>query len=371
MSRTTRRSAAYADFRTAGADGAPIYFVMQFSKPFESFGIEQDEQRLAADAREGQGKNMKAFVSYKTTANEAVLVKVGISGTGIEGARKNLAAEIPGWDFDDDPRRGRQAVDRTCLISCRSKPSTRIFADTFYANLYLACQAPVLFNDVDGTYRGMDHKNHTGRRVPELHRLSRCGTPTAPSIRCSTLIQPDRVDDLVQSLLAEYREPGLHTTPIWPLWGNETWCMIGYHSVTVIADAYLKGFRGFDAEAAYQAMRDTAMQDRNGLKSYRELGYVASSHGEEATSRTIEYAYDDWWLARMAEALGHQEDAQLFYKRSANYRNLFDRTVNFFRGRKANGTWRSPLWITPWSATNTPRPMPGNTRSACSKTCRA
>ena len=119
--------------------------------------------------------------------------------------------------------------------------------------------------------------------------------------------------------------------------------MIGYHSVAVIVDAYLKGFRGFDAEAAYQAMRDTAMQDRNGLKSYQELGYVASTPGGEATSRTLDMRFDDWCLARMAEALGHTEDAQLFYQRAANYRNLFDRTVGFFRGRKADGSWRTPF----------------------------
>ncbi len=119
--------------------------------------------------------------------------------------------------------------------------------------------------------------------------------------------------------------------------------MIGYHSVAVIADAYLKGFRGFDGEAAYQAMRDTAMQDRNGLDSYKQLGYVASKPHGEATSRTIEYSFDDWSLARMAEALGHKEDAQMFYKRAANYRNLFDGTVRFFRGRKADGAWRSPF----------------------------
>jgi putative alpha-1,2-mannosidase len=113
--------------------------------------------------------------------------------------------------------------------------------------------------------------------------------------------------------------------------------MIGYHSADMITAAYLDGFRGFDAEAAYQAMRDTAMQDRNGLKTYKELGYVASRPREEATSKTLEYAFDDWCIARMAQALGHKQDIQLFDRRSANYRNLFDTTTQFFRGRKANG----------------------------------
>jgi predicted alpha-1,2-mannosidase len=320
-----------------------VYFVMQFSKPFASFGIEQGKKRLQADDRKAQGKDLKGFVSFKTAAKEVILVKVGISGTGIEGARKNLAAEIPGWDFDGARAAAvRQWKDLLDAVKIETfDPHVR---DTFYANLYLSAQAPVLFNDVDGTYRGTDHKNHSGAGFQNYTTFSLWDTYRAEN-PLLTLLQPGRVDDMIQSLLAEYRESGLHSTPIWPLWGNETWCMIGYHSVPVIVDAYLKGFRGFDAEAAYQAMRDTAMQDRNGLKDYRELGYVASKPHGEATSRTIEYTVDDWCLAKMAEALGHHEDAQLFYKRCANYRNLFDRSVGFFRGRKADGSWRSPFVV--------------------------
>ncbi len=318
-----------------------IYFVMQFSKPFTSFGLEQDKKRLPADTRKAQGRELKGFVSFKTTAKEVIFVKVGISGTGVEGARKNLAAEIPGWNFERvRAAAARQWKDLFDTVQIETfDPHVR---DTFYANLYLVGLAPVLFNDVDGTYRGMDHKNHAGAGFQNYTTFSLWDTYRAEH-PLLTLLQPGRVDDMIQSMLAEYKESGLHTTPIWPLWANETWCMIGYHSVTVMAEAYLKGFRGFDAEAAYQAMRDTAMQDRNGLKDYKQLGYVASKPRGEATSRTIEYTVDDWGLAKMAEALGHQDDAQLFYRRCANYRNLFDRTVGFFRGRKADGSWRSPF----------------------------
>jgi predicted alpha-1,2-mannosidase len=319
------------------------YFVMVFSKPFESFGIEQDKQRLDPGMKEGRGRNLKAFFNYRTKANEKVLVKVGISGTGIEGARGNLQAEIAGWNFD---RVHGAAVGqwKDLLDAVKIDTFDPRIRKTFYANLYLCCQAPILFNDADRTYRGMDKKNHAGAAFQNYTIFSLWDTYRAEN-PLLTLLQPRRVDDMIQSLLAEYKESGLHTTPIWPLWGNETWCMIGYHSVPVIVDAYLKGFRGFDAEAAYQAMRDTAMQDRNGLKTYKELGYVASRQGQQATSKTIEYAFDDWCLAKMAEALGHQEDAQLFYRRSANYRNHFDRTVGFFRGRKADGSWRSPFVV--------------------------
>jgi predicted alpha-1,2-mannosidase len=318
-----------------------VYFVMQFSRPFDSFGIERNAAQLGADASSATGKKIKAFVNYKTSAQEAILVKVGISGTGIEGARKNLAAEIPGWNFAD-VRAAASKQWRQMFDMVQIKTFDPHIQATFYANLYLSCLAPVLFNDVDGAYRGYDHQNHPGTNFQNYTTFSIWDIYRAqwPLLN---LLHPDRVDDMVQSMLATYRELGQHTTSVWPLWGNETWCMIGYHSVDMIADAYLNGFRGFDAETAYQAMRDTAMQDRNGLKSYKELGYVASKPGQEATSKTLEYTFDDWCIARMAQALGHDSDAQLFYQRSANYRNLFDQTTQFFRGRKANGQWRTPF----------------------------
>jgi predicted alpha-1,2-mannosidase len=317
-----------------------IYFVMQFSKPFESCGIEQNGLKLPG-AREGHGKSVKAFFNYKTAAGDVVLVKVGISGTGIEGARKNLAAEIAGWNFDA-VRFAAVKQWKNVFNAVQIQTFDPHIRTTFYANLYLSCLAPVLFNDVDGTYRGYDNQNHAGTNFQNYTTFSIWDIYRAewPLL---TLLHPDRINDMVQSMLVQYRELDKHTTPIWPLWGNETWCMIGYHSVDMIAEAYLDGFRGFDAEAAYQAMRDTAMQDRFGLKTYKELGYVASRPGDCATSKTLEYTFDDWCIARMAQALGHEQDAQLFYQRSANYRNLFDTTTQFFRGRKANGAWRTPF----------------------------
>ena len=188
----------------------------------------------------------------------------------------------------------------------------------------------------------MDRKNHAGAGFQNYTIFSLWDTYRAEHPLLN-LIQPQRVDDMVQSMLAEYKESGNHSTPIWPLWGNETWCMIGYHSVAVIAEAYLKGFRGFDAEEAYQALRDTAMQDRNGLKSYRELGYVASSRGGEATSRTIEYpsmtgAWPAWprrWDTRKMPSSFISVRPTTAISSTA--------TVGFFRGRKADGSWRKPF----------------------------
>lgn len=318
-----------------------VYFVMQFSRPFDSFGIEQDGQRLTADTRDAKGRAVKAFFNYKTVDNEALLVKVGISGTSIEGARKNLAAEIPEWDFDA-VRAAAHRQWQKIFDAVQVQAYDPHVQKTFYANLYLSCLAPTLFDDVDKTYRGYDQQNHSRAGFQNYTTFSIWDIYRAewPLL---TLLQPARVNDMVQSMLVEHGELGQHTTSIWPLWGNETWCMIGYHSVDMIAAAYLDGFRGFDPEAAYQMMRDTAMQDRNGLDTYKRLGYVASTPGAAATSCTLEYTFDDWCLARMAQALGHQDDARLFYQRAANYRNLFDQTTQFFRGRRANGQWRMPF----------------------------
>ncbi len=312
-----------------------IYFVMQFSKPFESFGIQQNGRMLPAGVTGADGREIKAYFSYKTAAREAILVKVGISGTSIAGARKNLEAEIPGWGFD----RVRAAAARQWrheFSAIEVKTFDPRVRTAFYANLYLTDIAPNLFNDVDGTYRGFDHQNHANAGFQNYTTFSiwdiyRTEWPLL------LLLHPARVNDMVQSMLIEYPQLGRHSLPVWPLWGNETWCMPGYHSVDMIAAAYLSGFHGFDAETAFQDMRDTAMLDRRGLDAYRERGYGP------LTSISLEYTIDDWCIARMAQALGHEEDARRFYRRSANYYNLFDRTTGFFRARLDNGQWREPF----------------------------
>ena len=318
-----------------------VYFVIQFSKPFSSFGIEENGKRLPEGASSARGKDVKAFVNYKTTGGEVILVKVGISPTSIEEARENLAGEIPEWDFDAVKAAAIKQWNKVLNIVQIESPDPHV-RKTFYANLYQTCLAPVTYDDGDGTYRGYDHRNHPGSGFVNYTTFSIWDIYRA-EWPLMTLLHPDRVNDMVQSMLAEYGQLNQHSVPIWPFWGNETWCMIGYHSADMITEAYLDGFRGFDAEAAYRDMRDTAMQSRNDLGSYRSLGYVASANGRQATSKTLEYSVDDWCIARMAESLGHKDDAKVFYQRAANYCNLFDGTTKFFRGRKANGSWRAPF----------------------------
>lgn len=318
------------------------YFVLQFSRPFASSGIEQNGQRLGGDAKTSTGKSVKAFFDYATRSNEPIYVKVGISGTSVEGARKNLNAEIPGWDFNGVRS---QAVNKwsdllnTVQIQAPDTKTRR----TFYSNLYQSFLGPVLFNDVDGTYRGSDRQNHSGAGFQNYTTFSLWDTFRAQH-PLLTIFQPKRVPDLVNTMVAFDKERGQQEMPVWTLWGNETGTMIGYHSAPVIADAYFKGFRGFDVEAAFQQLKATALNTRNGQDDYAKYGYVVSGgRAGQSVSRTLEFAFDDWCIAKLAEALGHKEDAELFFKRSSNFMNLFDSSTGFMRGRRADGSWRRPF----------------------------
>lgn len=323
--------------------GREVYYVIQFSRPFDSAGIQREGQRLGADEKTATGKSLQAYVNYKTTANEAIYAKVGISGTSIEGARKNLTAEIPAWDFDGTWAAARAQwsgiLDRVQIDT--PDPKVR---RTFYSNFYQSCLAPVLFNDVDGAYRGGDKQIHTNPGFQNYTTFSLWDTFRAQHPLMS-LVQPTRVPDFVNSMVALDRERGRNEMPVWPLWGNETGTMIGFHSAPVIAEAYLKGFKGFDAEAAYQALKATANNGRNGQDEFNTRGYVVSTPGgqKQSVSRSLEFAYDDWCIAQMAQGLGHTEDAQMFMQRAGNYRNLFDGNTGFMRGRKADGSWRGPF----------------------------
>ncbi len=326
-----RRSNGWGGVRT-------VYFVIQFNKPFDSLKIEQDGKII--EGLQAKGK-LRVWANYKTTAGEVLEAKVGISATGAEGARLNLNKEIPNWDFNGV----RQAAEnqwKDVLGRISIESNDQGILRTFYSNAYLSNLAPSLFNDADGSYMGMDRKVHAKADFQNYSTFSLWDTYRAlhPLL---TITQPKRVADMTRALITESQESGLGTTPIWPLWGNETYCMIGYHTAPVIVDAFHKGLLGLNSETAYQALKSAALMERGALKSLQENGFVASAGGEQATSKTIEYSVDDWCIATMAASLGHAEDAKLFFNRAANYRNHFDRTTRLFRGRKANGAWRTPF----------------------------
>jgi predicted alpha-1,2-mannosidase len=314
-----------------------FYFVAEFSQPFDTFRAEVDDKKV--EGKEAKGKKVVAAVDFGK-CDKPILVKVGISATSVEAARKNLKAEIPAFDFDATVAAAeKQWTDYLGRVDVQTKdPAVR---ETFYSALYHAAMAPTMFNDVDGSYCGLDHKVHEGK-FQNYCTFSLWDTFRAEN-PLLTLVQPQRIDDFVNTMQAHYTQFNQHSLPVWSLAGNETWCMIGNHAIPVIADAYLKGFRGFDAEAIYQAMRDTSMQDRNFLGEYQKFGYVPSGKDKQSVSRTLEYVYDDWCVLQMAKALGKTEDVKLFEKRAQNYRNVFDSSVGFMRGKLADGKWRAPF----------------------------
>jgi predicted alpha-1,2-mannosidase len=318
-----------------------VYFVMRFSKPFAGAGIVANGRRDAS-SREARGTDLKAWVDYRTAAGEQILVKVGLSGVSIAGALKNLEQEMPDWSFDRIREKAHQTWNRE-LSKIRIESASGADREVFYTALYHTMLAPQLFDDVDGSYRGMDGQVHRAVGFHNYGTFSLWDTYRAIH-PLYTLIQLERVPGMMQCLIAMTDESPQKIVPIWPLAGNETGCMIGYHAVDVIAEAWVKGFKGFDIEKAFRLIRAQAMMDDyRGLGLYKKLGYVPSDREAESASKTLEYSYDDWAIGQVAKALGKADDYKLFMERAANYRNLFDRSTGFIRPKMASGDWAVPF----------------------------
>lgn len=335
--------------RTGGwAKDKTVFFVIESSEPFSGYGLEVDGKPLPAGTAEAKGKAVRGHLDYttikfNTKQGPQLVLRVGLSPVSLEGAKRNLQTEIGSKDFDMVRNAARTAWNEY-LSRITVESSDHNLRETFYSALYHTATAPTLYNDADGSYIGVDRKVHERAAFNYYSTFSLWDTFRAEH-PLMTLVQPGRVNDFVQSMLAFYQQSEPHALPMWPLACCETWCMIGYHSVPVIADAYAKGFRGYDAELAFEAMKKTATDSRNRQDQYQKLGYVAAETGKrtEATSRTLEFAFDDWCIAQMAKALGKTEDAALFAKRAQNYKNVFDPATGFFRGKQADGSWRDPF----------------------------
>jgi predicted alpha-1,2-mannosidase len=313
-----------------------IYFVALFSKPFQSFGIVENGD-LKHGLKTAKALDLKAWVDFNTEENEAILVKVGISAVSIEGARKNLETEIPDWDFEKIKLSAEKKWENE-LSKIKVEGSNEIDKRIFYTALYHSLLAPNLYSDIDGKYRGHDQEihqaNHPVYTVFSLWDTFRAEHPLL------SIIDQKRTNDMIKSMLLMYEQGGL--LPVWELAANETNCMIGYHSVPVIADAILKGIGDFDQELAFEAMLKSAKMDLFGLKNYMDVGYVKADEESESVSRTLEYAYDDWCIAQIAKHLNDTINEKYFTKRAQNYQNVFDPSVGFMRAR-INGGWQQPF----------------------------
>ena len=314
-----------------------VYFVARFSKPFTSLEIAVNDA-VQNGINEAEGKNIKAVLNFQTKANEAILVKVGISAVSAEGACKNLDAEIPDWDFDGVKKAAEVAWAKE-LSKVEIEGGTEAQRKNFYTAMYHAHLSPCTFSDVDGRYRGVDHQIHqsatTHYTVFSLWDTYRALHPFF------TITDQQRTNDFVNSLLQMYDDGG--RLPMWPLAGNYTDDMLGYHSIPVIADAYLKGIRGYDTEKAFTAMKACAEMDRLGLKYYKQIGFLPFDRQGESVSKTLEYCYDDWCIAQVAKEMGKQADYDEFHQRAHYWENVFDPSVGFVRGKSYSREWLAPF----------------------------
>lgn len=320
-------------FSSGWAPDQHVWFVAKFSKPFEKSQLFNDNQ--PKDGKTVNGARTKVDIRFATQKNEQVTVKVGLSSAGIEGARKAIATEAPGWDFNQLREKASDQWEHE-LGKIKIKTDNETWKKTFYTTLYQSMLAPTLYSDANGRYKGADGEIHHAEGYDKYDTFSLWDTFRAAH-PLYTIMHPDRVPDMMNSLLSHYDETGL--LPVWSLQGNETNMMIGYHAVPVIVDAYLKGFRNFDAEKAYEACKSNAMSDNHGIGEYRNLGYVPATEENEdwSVSKTLEYAYDDWCIARFAKALGKEDDYNYFMNRASSWKNHFDTETGFLRPRKANG----------------------------------
>lgn len=319
------------------ADSQQVYFVACLSKPISKFEVYDSTALRATDTM--SGKKLRGIVSFATAANEKVKIKVGISPVSMANAMENVRSEIQGWDFDAVKANADLAWNTELnKIRVKTKDSARL--RTFYTALYHTMIAPSVFNDHNNDYRGTDKKIYANAPFTNLTTFSLWDTYRAAH-PLFTIYQSNRVNDMVNSMLAIYQQQG--KLPVWHLMGNETNCMPGYSSVQVVADAYLKGFRGFDTALAWEAVKTTAMQDVRGLNFVKKYGYIPADSMHESIAMGMEYSISDWGVAQMAKQMGKKEDYEYFSKRALNYRNYFDTTLKFVRGRVSANSWRTPF----------------------------
>jgi predicted alpha-1,2-mannosidase len=336
------------------APGRQLHFALRFSQPLTGHALHDTEQDVPykgfpppgekdpSQRAQIEGRQLVARFDFGDVRGKPLLAKLAISPVSEAGAIANLDAEVPQWDFDGVRVAAKQAwAEALGVVDAQGSVAQR---RSFYTALYHAFMGPSLFMDVDGRYRGPDNAVHEAKGFTHYSTFSLWDTYRAlhPLL---TIVQPERRNaDFVNSLLAAQRHSPYGVLPVWSFHGLETWCMIGYHAVPVIADAYLKGIRGFDADAALAAMVASASYGPyDGIRQYMELGYVPIDEEGEAASKTLEYAFDDWTIHRMAAAMGRDDVVYAFATRAANWKHAFDPETGFMRARKRDGTFRTPF----------------------------
>ncbi|MBC7898687.1 MAG: glycoside hydrolase family 92 protein [Saprospiraceae bacterium] len=327
-----------------------VYFAMEFSKPFSSYGFKnfgkEDYKGFwrkfdqSKNFPEMAGKQIRAYFDFKTEDGEKVNIKFSLSPVSTEGAMKNLKAEIPHWDFERTKREAKAEWNKELGKIDVTAPSRDDLVN-FYTALYHTFLSPTVYMDVDGKYKGLDQNTHQANGFTNYTTFSLWDTYRAlhPFFN---IVQPKRNRDMVRSMMAHYDQSVHKMLPVWSHYANENWCMIGYHSVSVIADAIVKNnIEGIDAGKTLDAMAQTARTKYyDGLEHYMKMGYVPEDKNSSSVSKTLEYAYDDWCIAQAAKKLNRTDIFNEFSKRSENWKNVYDSSSGFMRPKMSDGKFR-------------------------------
>lgn len=327
-----------------------MHFAMVFSKKIKHYGYRNNEKleyhdwyrkwKQDEDFPEMAGKDVRAFFDFDMSKGGVLEIKFALSPVSTQNALQNLSAEAPHWDF----YKTRQQVEdkwehELQKITVQGSKEQKV---NFYTALYRTCLGTTLFGDVNGEYRGLDQNIY--KAVGENYSTFSLWDTYRALHPLFTIIQQKRTTDIVNSMLAHYEQSVHHLLPVWSHQGNENWCMIGYHAVPVIADAYVKGIRGFDTAKAMEACVASATHaSYEGLGTYMKTGYVPVDGNSNSASKTLEYAYDDWAIYKMADAMGKKDLSNEYKKRAHYFDNIADQGSHFMRPRRSDGSWLTPF----------------------------
>ncbi|MBS1512135.1 MAG: GH92 family glycosyl hydrolase [Bacteroidetes bacterium] len=328
-----------------------VYFAMAFSKPFINYGCKDFSKRQPYRGFWGKfnqsknfpdlaGKQLRLYFDFKTAENEKIKIKFALSPVSTANALENMSTEIPHWDFERTKNEAQQAWNKELnKISITAGSEEDMI--NFYTSMYHAALMPTVYMDVNGEYKGLDQNVHHADGFTNYTSFSLWDTYRAFH-PLQNIIHPTRNADMVRSMLAHFDQSVLHMLPIWSHYANDNWCMSGYHSASVIAEAFIKGTMPVaEAEKALQACVTTARQrSYEGIGLYIDKGYIPQDKNGVSVSTTLEYAYDDWAIAQLAQHLGKKDIYDEFIKRSQNWKNVFDPSIGFMRPRLSDGTFK-------------------------------
>ena len=319
----------------AWAQEQSAYFYMQFSQKINLVEIMSNDSII--NAKTYQSTDIVASVQFNNISNKELIVKVGISAVDMQGAEKNLFAENPNWDFES-VKQQNQDNWRNELNKIEVSDNDESKKTVFYTALYHNMIVPNIFSDVDGRYRGMDLKIHESKT--DQYTIFSLWDTYRATHPLYTIIDTKRTSDFISTFNNQFNDGGV--LPIWELAGNYTGCMIGYHSIPVIADAYLKGITSINGDTLLNMMLTSANQDKLGLEAYKKNGYISVSDDAESVSKTLEYAFDDWCIAQVAKKVGNDSIYNQFIKRAQSYKNILDPKIGYMRP-KLNEIWKEPF----------------------------